>query len=434
MRVEVSTGELIDKLSILDIKLAKISNSEKRLHVEREISALKDGRDMIKEFPQSYWYSLLVHVNTQIWELTDSVKELSWEKDFVQFAKISHDIFELNQKRFHLKDRFNKNLNSELQEQKSYADKILYLKIDSLENFYKNLGRINRASLDYDRIEFITSFSKDVSTIYSYFPYTVKEDTTEKTMSIFDLPPSDSMYEFPTLSYYGNSRLGDLMFGLSVCCEMFYKFGRKACVYIDGNNFKYPLEQTYNDTYPILSSQIWMHSYKIYKDESIDIKMFADLGRSPYMDTGSWHEIFKSLWNIEWGSHPWIIVPKKEELKDIIFIHSSKTRYHTKTNMSILIKENSNVKFAFLSDTDDEYTDFVYRTGCQIPFYKANTFTELAIAINSCRLFMGNLSMPNALADALHKDRVTMLCGWPDDKRNINMGHIWPMQNHLFNS
>ena len=432
MRVDVSIGELVDKLSILDIKLVKISNSKKREQIEKEISALQEGRSFVSSFPQNFWYTLLVHINTQIWELTDRVKGLSWEKDTIEFANLSNAIFELNQQRFRLKDRFNKSLISDLQEQKSYADKVIYLKIDSLEKFYKYLGRINKISLDYDRIEFVTQFKKEVSMIYSYFPYTITENTTENTMNIENLPVSEFLYEFPTLSYYGNSRLGDVILGLSICAEMFYKFGRKACVYIDGNNFKYPLTQTYNDTYSILSSQIYMHSYKVYNKEHIDIK-FEDVGKSPFMNSGSWHEIFKSVWNIEWGSHPWIVVPKNPELKDIIFIHASKNRHHTKTDMRILMQANSNVQFVFLSDTDEEYQEFVMRTGCQIPFYKANTFTELAIAINSCRLFMGNLSMPNALADALHKDRVTMLCGWPDDKRNINMGHIWPMQKHLLN-
>lgn len=433
MRIEVSLGEVIDKLSILDIKLVKITNPEKRLQIEKEISSLSEGRTLLKEFPQTFWYSLLVHVNTQIWDLTDYIKKLSWEKDTHEFSKISHKIFEFNQQRFRLKDRFNKKMQSELQEQKSYAEKVLYLKIDSLDTFYRNLRRINKASLDYDRIECITEFEKEVHSIFSQFPFSVKKETSEKTINILDLPTAEEIFEFPTLSYYGNSRLGDVVLCLSICSEMFYKFGRKACVYIDGNNFKYPLEQTYHDTYPVLSSQVWMHSYKIHKGEHIDI-MFEDVGKSPFMDTGSWHEIFKSVWNIEWGSHPWIVVPKRSELKDVVFIHSSRNRHHTKTDMRILMQANSNVQFAFLSDTDEEYQEFIMRTGCQIPFYKANSFTELAIAINSCRLFMGNLSMPNALADALHKDRVTMLCGWPDDKRNINMGHIWPMQKHLFNS
>ncbi len=243
-----------------------------------------------------------------------------------------------------------------------------------------------------------------------------------------------SIYDFTPVKYFISCRLGDILLNLSVCAETFYTTGRKAIVYVEGKHLKYGLEKTYHDTYPIFSSQIWMKAYKPFKNETYDVVLYEGIGKSPYIDTGSWYEIFKSVYAIEWGKHPWIIVPVREEYKNIIFIHSSTTRSHTKTDLRLLIQTMPQYQFVFISDIEEEYVHFSMRTGLQIPFYKVQSFTDLAIAINSCHIFMGNLSMPNALADALHKKRITMLCGWPDDKRNINMGHIWPMQSHLFNS
>jgi hypothetical protein len=173
MKVEVSVGEVIDKLSILDIKFTKLEDPEKRANVEKERDALAEIRKKLQEFPYSFWYDLLVYVNTQIWELTDKVKALSYITNPAEFSKLSHTIFELNQQRFRLKDRFNRTLHSELKEEKSYGKTVIRIRIDSLDSFYKNLAKINKAGIEYDSIELVTPYQKEVNSIYNSYPYVV---------------------------------------------------------------------------------------------------------------------------------------------------------------------------------------------------------------------------------------------------------------------
>jgi hypothetical protein len=431
MLVDVCIGEIINKFSILEIKRSKILNSEKLSAINKEIESLQIAKEHIKPFPQCFWYSLLVHINTQIWDLTDKVKSLSYEVDSLEFSKISHKIFELNQQKFRLKNRFNKDTEGSLQKEKSYAEKVLYIKINDLESFYRRISIINKLSIEYDAIELITPFEKEVKKIFGSFPFSVKGSCYEETVDLNSFETVETIYDFPSIKYSIISYMGDVILHMSVCAEKFYDTGRKAEIYV-GDGFRFPIEKAYSDGVQLFSSQIYVKSYNIHKGEEVDIDFNKSPG-SPYMNTSSWHVIFKSIYNIEWGSHQWLHVPYDGRYSEYILIHSTPYRLHTRTNFQELKKTNPNEKYIFISYQQDEYEAFVNRTGCfDIPFHKINNLLELAIAINSCKLFMGNLSAPHALADALHKNRFTMLCGWVDDIRNIGMEHIWPMQKYLF--
>jgi len=173
MLVDISVGEVIDKLSILDIKKSKIKNSVALVAIEKEQVALSCAQDYLKGSQRRFWYSLLVFVNTRIWELTDEVKSFEWSSDPARFASISNSIFNLNQQRFRIKERFNKSCSSDIQEQKSYAKNKLAIRIDSMECFNKSLAIINEYSLRYDTIILVTPFTKEVGSVYNTHPYTI---------------------------------------------------------------------------------------------------------------------------------------------------------------------------------------------------------------------------------------------------------------------
>ena len=441
MLVEVSVGEVIDKLSILDIKKSKIMNPGQLVAIENERVALSSAREYIKEFPNSFWYSLLLFVNTRIWDLTDEIKSFSWSSDPEKFARISSTIFDLNQQRFRLKERFNNTCVSNIQEQKSYSKTTLYINISSLDIFYKNLSAINKKSLEYDRIVLVTPFTDEVRAIYPHFPFTVSE-TCESSCVILNLEDmgisneENGIYEFPPINYEAGGKLGDFILSLSVVAEIFWKSGRKGNIFLNnkGDIFRFPLLTVLNDTQTVINHQEYVHSYKIYNGEDCDIDLTL-WRNSPLLNKGSWYDIYKSTYGVEWGKHPWIKVGVDPRFHGIIFIHSSITRLNTSFNFKGAIASQPNNNFIFISNDDNEYSEFVKRTDCsERPFYRVNTFMELSTAIYNCGLFLGNLSMPNALADSMHKDRYCMLSGWIDDRRNINMEHIWPMQKHIFQS
>jgi hypothetical protein len=422
MLVDVSIGEVIDKFSILEIKTSKILNPEKLLAVRKEIDALASVKEIIKPFPQCFWYSLLVHVNTQIWDLTDKVKALSYDKDSSEFSKISHTIFELNQQRFRLKNRFNKHTEGSLQEQKSYAEKTLYLHITDLDIFYTRISIINKLSIEYDAIELITPFEDEVRSIYGSFPFTVKASCDVEMIDLksFKNDETLSIYEFTPLIYISGGKFGDFIHQLSIIAEYFWKTGRKGVLFIAniGDNILPSLEEVYNDSYPIIIMQPYIKSYSVYSNESYDINL--SLWRSsPYLFQTIWPIIYSNTYNISWGSRPWLFLEKKKEFENIICIHSSHDRINNRFNNSNilqLMKENPNDRIIFISKIESEYIEFKNRTGCnEIPFVKLNTFSELCVLINSCKFFIGNLSMPLTVADSLFKNRIGLLCGRNDD-------------------
>ena len=113
MMLEVSLGDALDKLSILEIKRSRITDPKKLEEIHKEILALSAVPK-----PNALLYDLLVEINTIIWDLTDTVKSKS-ELD-IEYAEISKSIFDNNQKRFRIKNMINYSEVDSLKEQKSY--------------------------------------------------------------------------------------------------------------------------------------------------------------------------------------------------------------------------------------------------------------------------------------------------------------------------
>lgn len=113
MRLEVSLGDALDKLSILEIKRSRITDPKKLEEIHKEIVALSTV-----PITNTLLYELLVEINTTIWDLTDKVKSKT-ELD-IEYAEISRSIFDNNQKRFRVKNMINYSDVSSLKEQKSY--------------------------------------------------------------------------------------------------------------------------------------------------------------------------------------------------------------------------------------------------------------------------------------------------------------------------
>ena len=431
MLIDISIGEVLDKISILDIKKTKIQNPEKLAAINKEMSSLSDSRKYIAEFPYSFWYSLLVNVNTSIWELTDTVKTVNPSEEYEKFALLSNKIFNLNQERFRLKDRFNKAYTSDIQEQKSYETSTLEIHVDNLETFYNKLSEINEKSLKYDRIIIVSSFKNDIEKIYNKSPFSIVDrEPSSSSVNIASLVHEDekSKYMFPPISYVAGGRTGDFILSLSVVNEMFLKTGRKGNVFLEnrGDTFLFPLLEVYNDTYPVISQQVYINSYSIYSNNPYDIDL--TLWRtSPFMYKGTWSDVYSSTYGIEWGKHKWLSVPEHPELNNYIFIHSSVRRINTSYNYKEEMMKNPEKSFAFISNDINEYAAFIHRTGLtDIPFLKADSFQLMCILIYNCSFFIGNLSMPSAIADALFKTRHTLLENYnPDNSFVENLTKIW---------
>lgn len=124
IQVHVSPGEAIDKLTILRIKAARITDTDKLSHVRREaallsaaLAPLVDATPALATLSES-----LRAVNEQLWDLEDTVRALMRDREFgPRFVTVACAIHETNDRRAALKAEINALLQTDIAEQKSYA-------------------------------------------------------------------------------------------------------------------------------------------------------------------------------------------------------------------------------------------------------------------------------------------------------------------------
>lgn len=158
MLVEVSIGEVVDKISILELKLKFIKNEEQLKEIKKERLVLSICDNYICN--NKFYYELLLYVNEQIWNLTDIIKKNNI--DIHEYARISNEIFVYNQKRFRLKNFFNIINNSNLKEQKSYSKNNCLIRINNYDTFLNKQSEINFLSIEYDTISFECNFLSEI--------------------------------------------------------------------------------------------------------------------------------------------------------------------------------------------------------------------------------------------------------------------------------
>ena len=123
--IEVSIGELLDKISILEIKLQKIRNSEKLRFIKDEYSILKDQLEKkIKSSGElNELYKSLKEINSKLWVIEDEKRLCEKEKEFDEkFIKLSREVHFLNDDRAKIKLEINNLTNSKIKEIKEYTN------------------------------------------------------------------------------------------------------------------------------------------------------------------------------------------------------------------------------------------------------------------------------------------------------------------------
>ncbi len=123
--IEVSWGELIDKITILEIKRERIDNTEAKLAVEKELGILKECRAKYTSAPAGLLDLTieLKKVNEQLWDIEDNIRRFEQRKDFgMDFIELARSVYQLNDERAALKKNLNVIMKSEIVEQKSYVE------------------------------------------------------------------------------------------------------------------------------------------------------------------------------------------------------------------------------------------------------------------------------------------------------------------------
>ena len=120
---EISAGELIDKITILEIKKIKISNKEKLNDIEKELSSLNGT--MKKSIPdQNLIKDLIVklkEINLKLWDIEDGKRAAEKENSFNEkFIELARNVYKFNDERAKIKLAINNTLGSNIKEVKSY--------------------------------------------------------------------------------------------------------------------------------------------------------------------------------------------------------------------------------------------------------------------------------------------------------------------------
>ena len=123
LQVPVSVGEVLDKITILQIKLAHISDANKRVNIQNELDALLplvDGDG----FTTDEMHGLMAElksVNEALWDIEDDIREKEAAKSFdAEFIKLARAVYVTNDRRAEIKKQINLATGSALIEEKSY--------------------------------------------------------------------------------------------------------------------------------------------------------------------------------------------------------------------------------------------------------------------------------------------------------------------------
>ena len=433
MKVEVSIGEVIDKLSILELKMKKISNETKKLEIQKEIDALQECY-IYKE--NHLYYNLLMYVNEKIWDMTDVIKTITI--DDPQFAFLSNQIFEFNQKRFRIKNWYNLTSSSNLKEQKSYSQSICKIVIDNTTTFYNKIPEIIYLALEYDIVTIVSNFNDKIATVLNiptimYVSHDDNDDVdASKSIHIadFNIPHAGDadVFELKPITYVSGGLLGDFIHQLSIINQIFLKTGRKGILYIanTGDNFRHGLQTAYQDTYRLVTEQSYIKEYKMYSNNELYHINLSQWRTSPLLYKSNWSDIFYDTYKVTWGIDKWLTLPHDNTFNDTILITTTSYRPAYNIDFTYICKNYcKRIKFIHMADYETEHFKMLFNAN-DVAIYKPGNMYELCVAINSCKLFIGNMSSPLAFACALHKTSIVGLCHHVEHNHQFGLDSIMP--------
>ena len=122
--VEIAFGELIDKITILEIKLERIGNAEKLANVQTEWQTLIEARDQAINASDELTRlsNGLKVVNETLWVIEDDIRDCERNSDFgKKFIELARAVYRTNDERARIKHQINELLGSRLVEEKSYS-------------------------------------------------------------------------------------------------------------------------------------------------------------------------------------------------------------------------------------------------------------------------------------------------------------------------
>lgn len=125
VQVEVGAGELIDKITILQIKSDRITDEDKLVNIRHELDVLTKTRDAQMQDSEELakLSAELKTINEKIWDIEDDIRECESRKDFGEaFIELARGVYHTNDRRAAVKKQINLLTGSSIIEEKSYTD------------------------------------------------------------------------------------------------------------------------------------------------------------------------------------------------------------------------------------------------------------------------------------------------------------------------
>jgi hypothetical protein len=121
IKAAISVGELVDKITILEIKTKKIKDQNKLKNVKTELNILNDYFEQIKNDELAKLKNDLKNVNMKLWQIEDDIRICEKNQNFDQnFIELARSVYITNDLRFDIKNSINQLFSSEIKEVKSY--------------------------------------------------------------------------------------------------------------------------------------------------------------------------------------------------------------------------------------------------------------------------------------------------------------------------
>ena len=122
---DISVGELLDKISILEIKLEKVIDKHNLSEIKKEYEMLKATQNLSIKFTNEYeiLFNSIKEINLILWNTEDKIRICEKNKDFGEnFIKLARDVYINNDKRSKIKSQINKISGSNIREVKQYVE------------------------------------------------------------------------------------------------------------------------------------------------------------------------------------------------------------------------------------------------------------------------------------------------------------------------
>jgi hypothetical protein len=123
MKIEVSNGEIADKISILIIKLERIKDDHKLANIKKELNEIVPTFLPIYDNKTLRMFDELMAINNELWDIEGRIRTKEKAQEFdSEFILLARSVYKTNDKRSQIKSEINSETNSELREEKSYSD------------------------------------------------------------------------------------------------------------------------------------------------------------------------------------------------------------------------------------------------------------------------------------------------------------------------